>query len=148
MLHAGLDLSRRKIDVCLMSGGGEIVDEWASPPDADGLRGLAARAAMWGPAVRGVIESMNGARFVHDRLEEHGWDVLIADATKVKGLAPLACKTDKIDARVLATLSARDLVPPRSGWPTRRSGASASWPASGCIWSSTARCSSIASTPR
>src|SRR5512132_4169994 len=111
MLHAGLDLSRRKVDVCLLSGEGEIVDEWASPPDADGLRGLAARAAMWAPAVRGVIESMNGARFVHDRLEEHGWDVLIADATKVKGLAPLACKTDKIDARVLATLSARDLVP-------------------------------------
>jgi hypothetical protein len=25
---------------------GEIVDEWASPPDGDGLRGLAARAAM------------------------------------------------------------------------------------------------------
>ena len=111
MLHAGLDLSRRKVDVCLLSGAGEIVDEWASPPDADGLRGLAARAAMWGGPVRGVIESMNGARFVHDRLEEHGWEVLIADATKVKGLAPLACKTDKIDARVLATLSARDLVP-------------------------------------
>ncbi|MDX6726965.1 MAG: transposase, partial [Baekduia sp.] len=110
-LHAGLDLSRRKVDVCLLSGAGEIVDEWASPPDADGLRGLAARAAMHGAPVRGVIESMNGARFVHDRLEEHGWDVLIADATKVKGLAPLACKTDKIDARVLATLSARDLVP-------------------------------------
>ena len=110
MLHAGLDLSRRKVDVCLLSSAGEIVDEWASPPDADGLLGLAARAAMWAPAVRGVIESINGARFVHDRLEEHGWDVLIADATKVKGLAPLACKTDKIDARVLATLSARDLV--------------------------------------
>jgi transposase len=111
MLDAGLDLSRKKVDVCLLSGDGEIVDEWASPPDADGLRGLAARAAMWALPVRGVIESMNGARFVHDRLEEHGWDVLIADATKVKGLAPLACKTDKIDARVLATLSARDLVP-------------------------------------
>jgi transposase len=37
--------------------------------------------------------------------------VLIADAAKVKGLAPLACKTDKIDARVLALLSQRDLVP-------------------------------------
>jgi hypothetical protein len=61
---------------------------------------------MWAPAVRGVIESMNGARFVHDRLEELGWKVLIADATKVQGLAPLACKTDKIEARVLATLSA------------------------------------------
>jgi transposase len=62
-------------------------------------------------SVRGVIESMNGARFVHDQLEEHGWDVLIADAQRVKGLAPLACKTDKIDARVLARLSFHDLVP-------------------------------------
>jgi transposase len=97
MLHAGLDLSRRKIDVCLISDD-EVIDEWASPPDADGLRGLAARAAMWGSVVRGVIESMSGARFVHDRLEEHGWDVLIADATKVKGLAPLACKTDQSTA--------------------------------------------------
>ena len=29
----------------------------------------------------------------------------------MKGLAPLACKTDKIDSRVLALLSQRDLVP-------------------------------------
>src|SRR3954466_10928270 len=93
MLPVGLDPSPRKLDLRPLAPAGEIVDEWASPPDADGLRGLAARAAMWGPTVRGVIESMNGARFVHDRLEEHGWDVLIADATKVKGLAPLACKT-------------------------------------------------------
>src|SRR5215213_2353222 len=54
---------------------------------------------------------MTGARFVHDTLEELGWEVLVADAQKVKGLAPLACKTDKIDARVLAELSWRDLVP-------------------------------------
>jgi hypothetical protein len=63
MLRAGLDLSRRKVDVCLVSSAGEIVDERASPPDADGLPGLAARASMWGPPVRGVIESMHGARF-------------------------------------------------------------------------------------
>ena len=54
---------------------------------------------------------MNGARFVHDELVTHGWEVLVADAQRVKGLAPLACKTDKIDARVLAELSFRDLVP-------------------------------------
>jgi transposase len=58
-----------------------------------------------------VIESMTGARTVHDTLEQEGWSVEIADAQRVKGLAPLACKTDKIDARVLATLSQRDLVP-------------------------------------
>ncbi|MCA1698308.1 MAG: hypothetical protein LC790_05125 [Actinobacteria bacterium] len=37
--------------------------------------------------------------------------VEVADAQKVKGLAALACKTDKIDAWVLAELSRRDLVP-------------------------------------
>jgi transposase len=58
-----------------------------------------------------VIESMTGARIVHDTLEAEGWAVEIADAQKVKGLAPLACKTDKIDSLVLATLSHRDLVP-------------------------------------
>jgi hypothetical protein len=61
--------------------------------------------------VRAVIESMTGARFVHDTLEPLGWEVLIADAQKVNELAPLACNTDKIDARVLAVLSVRDLVP-------------------------------------
>src|SRR4051794_7997747 len=40
-----------------------------------------------------------------------GWQVEIADAQKVKGLAPLACKTDRIDAWVLAELCRRDLVP-------------------------------------
>jgi transposase len=111
MLHAGLDLSRRKVDVCLVSEQAEIVEEFASPPDADGLCGLARRVARHRQPVRAVIESMTGARFVHDQLEELGWDVLIADAAKVKGLAPLACKTDRIDACVLAVLSHRDLVP-------------------------------------
>jgi hypothetical protein len=45
-LHGVGVSSRRKVDVCLVSPAGEIVDEWASPPDGDGLRGLAARAAM------------------------------------------------------------------------------------------------------
>ena len=54
---------------------------------------------------------MNGARFVHDQLELAGWEVEIADAVKTKGLAPLACKTDRIDAWVLAELSRRELVP-------------------------------------
>jgi transposase len=109
MLHAGLDLSRRKLDICLLSDAGELVAEFAVPPDADGLRGLVKRVAPQAP--RAVIESMTGARFVHDRLEELGWDVRVADAAKVKGLAPLAAKTDRIDARVLAVLSQRDLVP-------------------------------------
>lgn len=109
MLHAGLDLSRKKLDVCLLSDAGELVGEYPVPPDADGLRGLVKRVGL--QPVQGVIESMTGARFVHDTLEQLGWDIRVADAQKVKGLAPLACKTDRIDARVLATLGYRDLIP-------------------------------------
>ncbi len=54
---------------------------------------------------------MSGARFVHDRLEPAGWEVRIADAVKARGLAPLACKTDKIDCWVPAELARLDLVP-------------------------------------
>src|SRR5216683_2780774 len=85
MLYAGLDLSRKRLDFQRLEQHGE--------------------------PIRSATESMNGARFVHDRLELAGWQVEIADAHKVKGLAPLACKTDRIDAWVLAELARRDLVP-------------------------------------
>jgi len=112
MLHAGLDLSRKKLDVCLLSDDGEHLDQLAVPPDVDSLRTLARRIEeVHGEPICAVIESMTGARIVHDTLEACGWSVEIADAQKVKGLAPLACKTDKIDSMVLAVLSHRDLVP-------------------------------------
>jgi transposase len=114
VVHAGLDLSRKRLDFCLLDELGERVQVGAVAPDADGLHGFARRLAQRlgpGAQVRAAIESMTGARYVHDTLERCGWEVEIADAVKVKGLAPLACKTDRIDAWVLAELSRRDLVP-------------------------------------
>src|SRR5713226_7575541 len=111
MLYAGLDLSRKRLDFHLLDPEGSTVEVGASPPDADGLDGLSERLARHRAPIRAAIESMNGARFVHDQLELHGWQVEIADAQKVRGLAPLACKTDRIDAGVLAELCRRDLVP-------------------------------------
>lgn len=112
MLYAGLDLSRKRLDYCLLDEQGVRVQEGAAPPDRDGLRGLARHIAeQHRSPVSAAIESMTGARFVHDTLERQGWQVEIADAVKVKGLAPLACKTDRIDAHVLAELSRLQLVP-------------------------------------
>src|SRR5436190_17873766 len=111
MLHVGLDLSRKRLDFHALAQDGDTVEVGASPPDRDGLAGLARRLDRHGEPICAAIESMNGARFVHDQLELAGWEVEIADAQKVKGLAPLACKTDRIDAWVLAELSRRDLVP-------------------------------------
>jgi hypothetical protein len=98
MLYAGLDLSRQRLDVHVLDEEGRTVEVTAATPEVFGLREFVARISRHGQDVSAVIESMNGARFVHDQLELAGWDVEIADAAKVKGLAPLAAKTDKIDA--------------------------------------------------
>jgi len=111
MLYAGLDLSRQRLEVRILDEAGGTVEMTAVRPDGDGLRGLAAQVARHGQPVTAVVESMNGARFVHDTLERAGWAVEIADALRAKALAPLVAKTDKIDAWVLAELARRELVP-------------------------------------
>ena len=109
MLYVGLDLSRKRLDWQALAAGGERVAGGAVPPDRDALAELGRRLGAAG--VLAVIESMSGSRFVHDQLELAGWDVRIADAARARGLAPLACKTDRIDCWVLAELARRNLVP-------------------------------------
>jgi transposase len=48
MLHAGLDLSRKRLDFHLLDEAGETVEVGAAPPDADGLRSLAVRVGRTG----------------------------------------------------------------------------------------------------
>ena len=110
MLYVGLDLSRKRLDWQALLPDGERAAIGAVPPDRQGLDTLARRLGDAEDVVA-VIESMSGARFVHDELELHGWDVRIADALKARGIAPLACKTDTIDTWGLAELARLELVP-------------------------------------
>jgi transposase len=105
--YLGIDWGTRRAAWCALSECGELT-EGAISADGDGLERLVARL---GPDVRGCIEMMSGAAWVRDQLTACGWTIEIADARKVKAIAPLACKTDRVDARVLAELARRDLVP-------------------------------------
>jgi transposase len=109
VLYVGLDLSRKRLDWLSLGEDGQLAANGAVAPDRDALAKLGRR--LGDAPVLAVIESMSGARFVHDQLELAGWDVRIADAMKARGLAPLACKTDRIDCWVLAELARRNLVP-------------------------------------
>src|ERR1700693_5656042 len=73
MLYVGLDLSRKRVDYCVLDEGGAVVEQAGAPPDRDGLFALAERVGGRGQAVVAAVESMNGARFVHDQLEMQGW---------------------------------------------------------------------------
>jgi transposase len=106
--YVGIDWAYRRAQWCAMSERAAITEEGTLPADEDGLAKLVLRL---GTDVQACVEMMSGAVWVRDRLQACGWEVQIADARKVKAVAPLACKTDKADARVLAELCRRGLVP-------------------------------------
>jgi len=106
--YLGIDWGTRRASWCAIDAHGAL-REGAITADHDGLSRLA--LMLDGGEVRGCIEMMSGAVWVRDRLATAGWDIRLADARKVKAIAPLACKTDRVDARVLADLARRDLVP-------------------------------------
>src|SRR5688500_2418100 len=66
MLHVGLDLSRARLDVHVMDQTGTSLAVTTAAPDVGGLASLAHRLGELGQPITAVIESMNGARFVHD----------------------------------------------------------------------------------
>ena len=108
MKYVGVDWAYRKAQWCALAPGGEIAGEGQVPADRDGLARLVLEL---GDGVKACLEMMSGALWVRDELVACGWQVEVADARKVKTVAPLAAKTDKVDARLLAELSRRELVP-------------------------------------
>ena len=140
MLHVGLDLSRHRLDFCLLDEEGERLGRRGGRPTGWSARVRAGGELRYGPvAVRAAIESMNGARFVHDTLERCGWEVEVADAQKVKGLGAFGVQ-DRPDRRLGAGGA---LAPgPGAGDLAARgssSGRSASGRGGGCFWSASAR---------
>ena len=108
MEFVGIDWGTRRAAWCAKGSDGTVLGEGSVAADVDGLVKLVLGR---GPEVRACVEMMSGAAWVRDQLLTAGWRVEIADARKARGIAPLACKTDKVDARVLAELCRRDLVP-------------------------------------
>jgi transposase len=108
MNYVGIDWAYGRAAFCAVGETGAIASEGLIRADEDGLAKLVLEL---GTDVRACVEMMSGAVWVRDQLELAGWSVQVAHARKVRDVAPLACKTDKVDARVLAELCRRDLVP-------------------------------------
>src|SRR4051794_14065140 len=106
--YVGIDWATRRARWCAVAPVGAVIDEGWTPADEDGLARLVGHL---GPEAVACLEMMSGAAWVRDRLQAAGWTVQIADARKAKAVGSLAAKTDKLDARVLAELARRDLVP-------------------------------------
>lgn len=108
MVYVGIDWATRRAAWCALDERGVVVGEGLVPAEFDGLLGLVASVGL---EVTAAVEMMSGAAWVAETLEAAGWRVQVADARRARVLAPLAAKTDRIDARALAELARRDLVP-------------------------------------
>jgi hypothetical protein len=107
MQYVGIDWAYRRAAWWAKQPDGTISGEGFVPADEDGLA-VGGRAGVRGARLPRDDER---AIWVRDRLGGAGWQIEVADARKVNNVAPLACKTDKVDARVLAELCRRELVP-------------------------------------
>ena len=106
MNYVGIDWAYRKAQWCALAPSGEIAGDGRIAADRDGLARLVLEL---GDEVKACLEMMSGALWVRDELVACGWRVEVADARKVKTVAPLAAKTDKVDARLLAELCRREI---------------------------------------
>jgi hypothetical protein len=85
MGYVGIDWAYRRAAWCALGEGGAVGGEGVVAADEDGL-------------VRLVV-----ALGSEVRLTAVGCRVQVAHARRVRDVAPLACKTDKVDARVLSS---------------------------------------------
>ncbi len=108
MEFVGIDWATRRAAWCALDEAGRRLGEGAVSADEGGLLRLVADR---GPEVTAAVEMMSGAAWIAESLRAVGWKVAVADARRARALAPLAAKTDRVDARVLAELAWRQLVP-------------------------------------
>jgi transposase len=104
----GIDWATRRAVWCALDAAGRRRGEGAVSADEGRLLRL---VADHGLEVTAAAEMMSGAGWIAETLRSVGWTVRVADPRRARALAPLAAKTDRIDARVLAELARRELVP-------------------------------------
>ncbi len=108
MLQHGIDLHKRTLTIATLDPEGSLLKRSKMPArPRDLLRYL---DALEGPH-RAVVEATGSWYWVADLLRQHGIELKLAHARKLKAVASAKVKTDPIDALTLAQLLRVDLIP-------------------------------------
>jgi transposase len=110
--YVGIDVHKKMCQAAILGDDGELLDEIRFPNDADGIEEFSGKLTTFRDEVRAVVESTGNLWIqIHDRLEEHGFDVALSNPSKTRLIAEAKVKTDKVDARTLAGLLRADMLP-------------------------------------
>lgn len=114
-MMAGIDIHKRVLQSAVLDpASGELIEERFS-----GREGLADWATRWrGRVASVVIEATTGWRWVARELTAAGFEVRLADPGQAKALRgkKRKAKTDRLDARWLCLLLARELLAEAEAW--------------------------------
>ena len=114
MNHLGIDVAgKRKCRAALKDDKGNILEEFFSSNERNGLHNLLSRIQSHGKCVAVLESTGNMWMRIHDMLEEIGIDTkLVTNPYKTRIIAAEAkIKSDKLDARILSDLILRtDLI--------------------------------------
>ena len=105
MKYVGIDVHKKMCQAAVLDDEGELLDETRFMNTVEGIEEFALRLSAYGDEVRAVAESTGNLWIqVHDRLEEHGYDVALSSPANSRLVSESRVKTDRTDARALARL--------------------------------------------
>jgi len=106
--YCGMDIGKKTSHVCILDEQRKIVLERAIATRPSAI--LKALGDL--PPMRIAIEASGRSFWIADRLEEAGHAVVVVDPGKTKAIGASKIKNDRLDARVIASLNAADLMAP------------------------------------
>jgi transposase len=110
--YVGIDVHKKMCQAAVLNEDGALLDELRFPNDLNGIEEFAGKLTTFRDDVKAVVESTGNLWIqIHDRLEEHGFDVALSNLGKTRLIAEAKVKTDKVDARTLASLLRADMIP-------------------------------------
>jgi transposase len=109
--YVGIDVHKRMCQAAVLDEDGSILDESRFPNDAKGIEEFAGKLTSFRDEVRAAVESTGNLWIpIHDRLEERGIDVALSNPSKTKMISEAKVKTDRRDAKILASLLRADML--------------------------------------
>ncbi len=112
MKNIGIDIGKRRCIVCIMDEDGDILKETGYDNTFDAAKVFAEETIGLYEACRAVCESTGNLWIkTFDAFEKSGISIVLANPMKVRAIAEASIKTDKVDARTLASLLRANLIP-------------------------------------
>jgi transposase len=107
MLYTGIDYHRSFSYLTTMDEKGEVITQKKLPSNGE----IVSFLKSFGQSMEVAIEATPSWYWLHDQLEDEGFEVKLSHPLKTKAIAYAKVKTDKVDSATLAHLLRSNLLP-------------------------------------